>query len=883
MNYNNYIVYLRNYSNFITEEASMSKIRTWVKDHKYSIVVALLLSLLSISVNCVSGTCTALSSLVAILESIVVVYFVHNLRVFITHPVKFDWLLSRGTFIWRIAFFVLAFPIFVAFCLHLLSPIIESGVTPAELAYSSEMFGDAPTREEWRGDCNDEHSAPSLLWTLYYHFIDPGNQHIALTLRGRLLAGICASFGVILLNGLLISVLIGAFDVRREKWRTGIVRYSRFLRRNKRGHYVIIGGSDMDSIVVKSIFENAAKTSTRTPYILIQTDTDVEKLRNHLYSGISDAQQRHIIIYSGSRTLKEDVEDLILERAIKVYLLGESGVEESNESMHDTYSMRCIEYIGKYIQQHKDSSSSLVSSDNPLEVNVLFEHQTTFSIYQLSDMQTGFSKYITFKPMNYYEMWAQKVLVCDKIGDELNAEYIPLEGTGIDADSNDYVHFIIVGMSRMGVALGVEATHLAHYPNFETKRKRTRITFIDPDMEREYNFFRGRFRGFFELARYRYADATKIDSSYDELGIFYNENYGKWVEPWTRADDSGRGIYEHLGGDFIDVEWEFIRGSVEMPVLQQYLVDASSEECAKLTVAICLPEPNSAASAALYLPREIYNARNVQQVLVYQRYDDSLFCNLSQMKYKTPFNGLIKPFGMISGMSDLKPFEQRRVWAEMIGEHYGKESVYSGAYEREWLATIGLAEYRSLIDYVITCGDDAPEWVKYNRQRAEAANNIYHRIVGGLTPSSYEDTISRLMEQCREQEGKLNKNATMKAWSNIYNVNTLWTKLRCIGYKPGAPLSAEQVWNLSCVEHARWNMEQLLLSQMPISKEELRVWIAAGECRRSIKDLYKAERKHPNISSLAMIHSLDKIFFYDVALSIYLEELYEQQCLSDKA
>jgi hypothetical protein len=81
-------------------------------------------------------------------------------------------------------------------------------------------------------------------------------------------------------------------------------------------------------------------------------------------------------------------------------------------------------------------------------------------------------------------------------------------------------------------------------------------------------------------------------------------------------------------------------------------------------------------------------------------------------------------------------------------------------------------------------------------------------------------------------------------------------------------LIKDNIVALAVSEHARWNMEQLLLSQMPISKEELRVWIAAGECRRSIKDLYKAERKHPNISSLAMIHSLDKIFFYDFILFI---------------
>ena len=103
----------------------------WANDHRCSILVAVLLSLMLISVDALSGTCSARSLLFAVLESVAVVYIVHNLRVVFTHPVKFDWLLSRGTFIWRIAIFVLSFPIFIAFFIHLLSPVIGDSITPA--------------------------------------------------------------------------------------------------------------------------------------------------------------------------------------------------------------------------------------------------------------------------------------------------------------------------------------------------------------------------------------------------------------------------------------------------------------------------------------------------------------------------------------------------------------------------------------------------------------------------------------------------------------------------------------------------------------------------------------------------------------------------------
>ena len=59
--------------------------------------------------------------------------------------------------------------------------------------------------------------------------------------------------------------------------------------------------------------------------------------------------------------------------------------------------------------------------------------------------------------------------------------YPPLDRDGIRAQSDRYVHLIVVGMSRMGVAMGVTAAHIDHNPNFVTQCFRTRITFIDPD------------------------------------------------------------------------------------------------------------------------------------------------------------------------------------------------------------------------------------------------------------------------------------------------------------------------------------------------------------------------------------------------------------------
>lgn len=52
----------------------------------------------------------------------------------------------------------------------------------------------------------------------------------------------------------------------------------------------------------------------------------------------------------------------------------------------------------------------------------------------------------------------------------------------------------------MGIALGVEDAHLLHFPNFcRDQRLKSRITFFDTEADKEMNFFRGRYRHYFDF------------------------------------------------------------------------------------------------------------------------------------------------------------------------------------------------------------------------------------------------------------------------------------------------------------------------------------------------------------------------------------------------
>lgn len=860
-------------------------------NHKIAIICALCLVVMSLGA-CVAGNCDAITLLdkiqnivLCFLGGVACVYVWHSVKIFWCRPIKRDWMLSKGNYVFRVVMFVLAVPISIAFIINTGNAVGNlsgrKGLEYSHIFYVSHMHGDDMDEDSKCNICEKydaEDHTPSLSWIVFYHFVDPGNQHSTLSLVGRIIAGLCAVLGVLLLNGLLVSVLIGWFDSKREKWKNGEARYTKYLSKHK--PYVIIGGGKMDAYIVKSIFDDVDNGKTehkKYPYIVILTPSNAEELRNNIYSVLpEDSKQRHVVIYQGSRISKDNLMDLNIECAREVYILGETHSQESAESMHDTYNMRCLEYVADLIPQKEEKTV----------VYVMFEHQTTFSIYQFSEISDKIKNKIEFRPVNFYEMWAQKVLVNRSI-EIADSGYLPLDGKdGISADSDEFAHIVIFGMSRMGVALGIETAHLAHYPNFITKHKRTRITFVDENMRQERNFFMGRFKSLFELARHRYVSISNSAITNNVPRVYDDETHFKWVNPMDSVDEHGNKIYEHLGDDFIDVEWEFINGSIESPGVQQYLVDASNNSNAKLTIAMCYADPNEAAAAAIYLPREIYNSDRLLQVLVYQRYDDSLFSNLSPVMYKTPFHGKIKPFGMISHGFDKEWIKVCTDAAAIVGETYGLMGVFEQMLDGKMVLT------NKSDDVFDICGLVA--------SRVGVLKNVFNYVGQfSVCPTkddnmvqTVEDVVAaydKCLEEIRKMPGHKNEKKLRKAkvagdWSNVYNANSLWAKCRSLNqepYKCATKLYAYNIMLMSMVEHNRWNVEQLLMTYQPLTKREQDIFIQSMTKTKSVEDkvrnMYKAQMKHPNICSCDRLFAIDvKQFNPDVYITVVLQLIHDK-------
>lgn len=528
---------------------------------------------------------------------------------------------------------------------------------------------------------------PSLFWSVYYHYIDPGNQHIASTEKGRKWAAAIAILGYFFLNGLLVAVLIGWFDRRRDEWLNGEIRYKhRHLPKNK--YAVVIGANEVAPSVIKNLLtprsrkELNFKCERKNKYIILQTNRDAQTVREELAVYLEDKELRKVIIYKALRNSKSEIEKLRLKHATEIYVLGESTLMDGGETYHDAMNMKCVNIIADVLCSKRRLNVFNNKSKKKL-CKVMFEYQTTYSIFQFSDVSQKIKDNLVFVPFNRYESWARKVMVesfsRDNAGNII--EYIPLDGSGIDSKSSEHVHFVVVGMSKMGVAMGLQAMLQAHYLNYAAAenikdpkarevrkdKTRTRITFIDTNADKEKDFFMGRYESLFKLVRHRYFDASNLKEC-------------KWIDPMKDEKCKWKHISRD-GQNFLDIEIEFVKGELESEGVRRYLRNISDvnndfAKESKLTIAICLTQTHQAIAASLYMPVEVYG--KVQEIWVYQREASDIINNLNETKTNDKRYKKLRPFGMLYGeyMSDRSQYLRALLvnGAYNIGVNGGKDS-----------------------------------------------------------------------------------------------------------------------------------------------------------------------------------------------------------------
>lgn len=594
----------------------------------------------------------------------------------------------------------------------------------------------------------DSQDESSIWWTLYYFFADAGNQMSIKddNTKIRIVGLIMSTLGSIFLSGLLISTITNVFQRRADRWRTGFSYY------DLKNHIVIIGSDQMVFGLVNQLYEDSSNS------IVVMTSKDVEQMRHSIRTTLKNKKKkRHVIVNYGLRDSEDYLYNINIAYAKEVYILGDTSEFDDIESFHDSLNVQCLTLIAKLCKNVKRTK---------LPCHVLFDYKTTYHVFQYADLSPSITDFIDFHPFNFHDFWARKVLIANYSKEE-DIKYKPLDYTPItDRDSNKFVHLIIIGMSKMGQAVAIQAAHIAHFPNY--KKSRTKITFIDRNGKLEMEEFKQKCGELFKVSNSTYIDANawseaedmKLETCEAKYEERYTTRYGITKE------------YEHLVDDcnkrdsFIDIEWTFIKGDDHNPVVQRLLERYIDDKNAIITVAICLNITHISLRSAMHLPKSYYE-KNIP-ILVQQRKTSTMVSTLNgkdideEKRQKFLYKNLY-PFGMIYDCYDLHLASSVEICKRIA-------AVY---------------------DYFYTY-NTVPVQIDL-----EYANKIWDNAV-----------IS-------------------KRWSNIFAAASIPTKLRCLGISWDInktchmdDLTEDQVALLAEIEHNRWNIEELLLGYRPVYKSE---------------------------------------------------------------
>lgn len=567
--------------------------------------------------------------------------------------------------------------------------------------------------------------------------------------------------GAFIFNGIIIGIITNTLEQRVADHRKGRIHYLRT------GHYIILGYDDMAPSIINHIFSRDASA-----YVLLMGAMDAEVIREKLCKRFDEQQMKHIIINYGHRTSPGYLKDIHLESAKEVFVVGNHSKPE-----HDAINVECVDCMRLYLADKQE---------RPSRITVVFKDLDTYAAFKTSPLFKDISKLgIEFTPYNRYAGWAKQVFVKRGYRDFGSASqkypYPSVFGKkGILPQDERYAHLVFVGTTNFAVAFAMEAAHVLHFPNYPEKGVRTRITFIDLHADKEKDEFITRNRHFFEVQSHYYRDLSDASSSTTLQRIpplYFNKD---------------NGYEEGADYDFLDVEFEFIKGDVFSQRVQQLIRTWAGEHEQKqyLSVFLAMADQRQNFVMAMNMPDEVYD----HEVPLFVRQDrsDNFVTQLREADSKT-----LSYCHMEGG--ELKE-EQRHARYASIYPFGMNETAYSA--------------------------DD------HSLRRAMLINYLYCHadydtlsFPGMLTLDSI--AADDIWAEARALWQKLD--VSLK-WSNLYNSYTIRTKLRTLRAmrgmdiedesRDGDLLSDEETAILAQVEHNRWNVEKLLMGYRKPHRDE---------------------------------------------------------------
>ena len=334
------------------------------------------------------------------------------------------------------------------------------------------------------------------------------------------------------------------------------------------------------------------------------------------------------------------------------------------------------------------------------------------------------------------DLMAKNILVHLPSGKQRTAPvYLPLDRRPIGYDSEEKVHLVIFGSGPMAEAFAFNTAMIAHFPNYcRDSRLRTRITIIDPNVT---------------------ALRLRMMQRYGQL---FDHSFHRTLDLEEREPQCvlHRPKYDGRRKDFVDIEWEFVKGSSAGEAVRQKMAEWSADSRQQLTIVVCGENRVENTEAAYSLPMETYD-------------------NQVQVLCLAPSEGLPATIG---GEKSIRPFDESIAHPETLEKlkrvAMGVNYVYNHTYSLAPGETITApAEI-----------DEEEMQSQWDRLRSftKENSNLFHAMSLGTKLHSMGLEIDD--------------------WDRYY------------------ALSHREIEILAQVEHNRWSVEELILGYRPVTDQE---------------------------------------------------------------
>lgn len=575
--------------------------------------------------------------------------------------------------------------------------------------------------------------------------------------------------GAVVFTAMIITVLGNIVSNRIENYKKGRVRYK------FDDHVLVLGANSMLMNMLREFIQTGVHENRK---IVVLTTQDTEKLHDRVLSDIPELDEMLDVTWlNGSRINEQTLMNVQVDEAYSIYILG-----EDNEIDHDSINLECWRLV----------KSAYKDVRRAVQCYLVVDRVSTYHVLQFGKKEKDTWLYLNI--INSLENWAQRVLVSREyitgdpcVSNKEKNRFPAIDRDGIHKDSDMSVRFVIYGMTQMSYAMASTVAHIAHFPNFKDGKNRTKICFISPDIREEMDFFLGHYDNLFRLS---HADYIR----WDEEGEIMRR-------PIRRPS--------RKYGDFLDIEWEFVDGSIESDNVRSLLEKWAANEKEYLSIALCENKTDANVAASLYLPAAIYEG-NMVPVFVYQ----PLSGEVLKFAHGTPRYDNVYPFGMKDECYD-PLFRKRIIKAKRVNYLYQLENDEI-KYERMAPAAVLEDYWNKRAEYI------------YKLSNLYAANSIPIKLRSiGIDPDNVDDDTV---------------------------------------------LTQEDIAVLAELEHNRWNMERLLLGMQPVSiakRDEINQMLKSDkeEVRKqgkAIKDHIQENFYHKDIAPYDKL--LDKSRNYDRAI-----------------